>query len=176
MPKPKKNTLPCSLSVKMSYFMRFLIKWRTRSLSHKMMTLVQILSILALASKASEDLEEQLKKIKDYIYRTLNAKIASDVYNRVLILVNEYCANEELFDKESVKISDLLIQDIQLYALVDEMLKEYKYQVQHTILKGIIKRKYDEAYSLNSEDRILLEYQERLLEPSYASFSNKKFK
>ncbi|MFP6190686.1 hypothetical protein ACLGC1_00410 [Helicobacter pylori] len=176
MPKPKKNTLPCSLSIKMSYFMRLLIKWRTRSLSHKMMTLVQILSILALASKASEDLEEQLKKIKDYIYRTLNAKIAPDVYNRVLILVNEYCANEELFDKESVKISDLLIQDIQLYALVDEMLTEDKYQVQHTILKGIIKRKYDEAYSLNSEDRILLEYQERLLEPSYASFSNKKFK
>lgn len=51
MPKPKKNTLPCSLSIKMSYFMRFLIKWRTRSLSHKMMTLIQILSILALASK-----------------------------------------------------------------------------------------------------------------------------
>ncbi len=176
MPKPKKNTLPCSLSVKMSYFMRFLIKWHTRSLSHKMMTLIQILSILALASKASEDLEEQLKKIKDYIYRTLNAKIAPDVYNRVLILVNEYCTNEELFDKESVKISDLLIQDIQLYALVDEMLKEDKYQVQHTILKGIIKRKYDEAYSLNSEDRILLEYQERLLEHSHASFSNKKFK
>ncbi|WQY29769.1 hypothetical protein KVJ90_00580 [Helicobacter pylori] len=176
MPKPKKNTLPCSLSIKMSYFMRLLIKWHTRSLSHKMVTLIQILSVLALASKASEDLEEQLKKIKDYIYRTLNAKIASDVYNRVLILVNEYCTNEELFDKESVKISDLLIQDIQLYALVDEMLKEDKYQVQHTILKGIIKRKYDEAYSLNSEDRILLEYQERLLEPSYASFSNKKFK
>ncbi|AFI05716.1 hypothetical protein [Helicobacter cetorum] len=143
--------------------MRLLIKWRTRSLSHKNMALVQILSILTLASKANEDLEEQLKKVKDYIHRTLNAKIASDIYNRVLVLVSEYCANEELFDKESVKISELLIQDIQLYTLVDEMLKENKYQVQHTILKGVIKRKYDETYSLNSEDKILLEYQERLL-------------
>ncbi|WP_104761284.1 hypothetical protein [Helicobacter cetorum] len=164
MSKTKKNTLPCRLSIKLSWLKRFIIKWRTRSLNSKLTTTIQILSILALASKANEDLEEQLKKIKIYIEKTLNSNIALDVYNRVLVLVSEYCANEEFFDKESAKISEIIVQDIQYYALVEEMLQEDKYQVQRTVLKGMVRREYDKRYILGSEGKILLEYQERLLE------------
>ncbi|AFI03738.1 hypothetical protein [Helicobacter cetorum] len=164
MSKTKKNTLPCRLSTKLSWLKRFIIKWRTRSLNSKLTTTIQILSILALASKANEDLEEQLKKIKIYIEKTLNSNIALDVYNRVLVLVSEYCANEEFFDKESAKISEIIVQDIQYYALVEEMLQEDKYQVQRTVLKGMVRREYDKRYILGSEGKILLEYQERSLE------------
>ncbi|WP_104748681.1 hypothetical protein [Helicobacter cetorum] len=164
MPKTKKNTLPCHLSVKLSWFKCFIIKWRTRSLSNKITTMIQILSILALASKANEDLEKQLKKVKVYIDKNFNSTISTDIYDRVLVLVSEYCSNEELFDKECARISENIVQDIQLYGLVDEMLREDKYQVQCTVLRGMVRREYDKRYVLNSEGKILLEYQERLLE------------
>ncbi|TSA86660.1 hypothetical protein [Helicobacter mehlei] len=144
---------------------KWIIKWQTRSLGKHLHVHILILSVLVFSDRC--DLDKQLDKIKVYLDRALNPRLASMVFERILVNIADYNADEHLYLKDRMRVFELLVQNIQLYGIVLDIWDEEIYQDHRDILKVAVQNAYDKRYSLDSESQRALSYQMRI-------FANKR--
>ncbi|BEG58161.1 Hypothetical protein NHP21005_18490 [Helicobacter sp. NHP21005] len=144
----------------MSKVKKWLIKWKTRSLSKRLNVYILILSVLLFSDRCN--LQAQLEKAKSYLGSILNARLAFWVFERICVNVADYALDEHLYLKDRMRVFELLVQNIQLYHIVLDMWDDEIYQDQRDILKIAVQNAYDKRYNLDAESQRALNYQMRL--------------
>ncbi|WP_104629427.1 hypothetical protein [Helicobacter bizzozeronii] len=144
---------------------KWIIKWQTRSLGKHLHVHILILSVLVFSDRC--DLDKQLEKVKCHLDKALNPRLASMVFERILVNIADYDADEHLYIKDRMRVFELLVQNIQLYGIVLDIWEEDIYQDQRDILKVAVQNAYDKRYSLDAESQRALSYQMRI-------FANKR--
>ncbi|PAF42652.1 hypothetical protein [Helicobacter sp. 11S03491-1] len=142
-----------------TYLQKFLIKWQTRSLGSKVDTLMIMLPVLVYMGRPH--LENQLKQAKIIINKNIKpSNLAAKVFDRVVICVSEYAKDEKLYMQDRDKSFEIIVQDIQYYSIVLDMLKDSSYETQRDIIRSVVQKAYDEEYVISKENKRILEYQE----------------
>lgn len=145
---------------KFTYLQKFLIKWQTRSLGSKIDILMLILPVLVYVGRPH--LDEQLKQAKMIIDKTIKpANLALKVFDRVMICVSEYIKDEKLYMQDRERAFNAVVQDIQFYSIVLDMLKNDGYETQRDIIRSVVQKAYDEEYLISKKNKRILEYQEQ---------------
>lgn len=143
-----------------SWIEKLLIKWQTRSLGQKIHTLMLILSVLVYMGRPNFD--ERFKQSKSIINKMVKlSNLASKVYDRVVILVSEYAKDEKIYMQNRDKAIKAIVEDIQLYGIVLDMLKDKKYDIQREMINARVQKVYDDTYKISNENKRILEYQEQ---------------
>ncbi|WP_205589740.1 hypothetical protein [Helicobacter sp. L8] len=143
---------------------KWLIKWQTRRLGKQLNTQILLFSVLIFSDQS--DLDCQLEKLKTYLAQKLPARIASKVFERVLLHISNYGLDEALYLRDRARVFELLVQNIQLYALVLDMWDEPLYANQRDILKIAVQNAYDKRYQLDTQSQRALAYQMRQHNPT----------
>ncbi|WP_235852556.1 hypothetical protein [Helicobacter vulpis] len=142
---------------------KWLIKWQTRRLGRRLNTRALLFAVLIFSNQS--DLEGQLEKLKTYLIQRLPARIAPKVFERVLLHVSNYGLDEALYLRDRARVFELLVQNIQLYALVLDLWDEPLYANQRDILKIAVQNAYDKRYQLDTQSQRALAYQMRQYNP-----------
>ncbi|PAF48090.1 hypothetical protein BKH46_01910 [Helicobacter sp. 12S02634-8] len=139
---------------------KLLILWQTRSLGSKIDTLMLLFPVLVYLGRP--DLDAQLKRAKALIDKMIKPNnLALKIFSRVMMRVGEYAKDEKTYMQDRDRAFDAVVGDIQLYAIVLDMLGDKGYETQRDILRSVIQKAYDEAYHISKENKRILEYQEQ---------------
>lgn len=145
----------------MGVFERLLIKWQTRSLGvrvERMMTLLPVFVCIG----GNENFEKVVSNTRKVIFRHIKSKrLAMMIFKRVMYKAKQYSENSELLSEKKQKIYEMITQNIQMFSLVLDVLDGIDRELQRSTM--IVKRNYEEEYSLPIETKRLLNYQERRL-------------
>ncbi|WP_095294436.1 hypothetical protein [Helicobacter sp. 13S00482-2] len=146
--------------IKFTYLQKFLIKWQTRSLGSKIDTLMLLLSVLVYMGRPN--IEAQLEQARIIINKMVKpSNLASKVFDRIVIWITEYAKDEKLYMQDRDRAFNAVVQDIQFYSIVLDILKDKSYQTQRDIIRSVIQKAYDEEYTIAPESKRILEYQEQ---------------
>lgn len=149
-----------SEKMKFTYLQRFLIKWQTRSLGSRIDTLMLIVSVLVYMGRPNIEAQlEQARIIINKMIKPLN--LASKVFDRVVIWVDEYAKDEKLYMQHRDRAFNAVVQDIQFYSIVLDILKDKGYETQRDIIRSVIQKAYDEEFTISRDNKRMLEYQEQ---------------
>lgn len=149
-----------SEKMKFTYLQRFLIKWQTRSLGSRIDTLMLIVSVLVYMGRPNIEAQlEQARIIINKMIKPLN--LASKVFDRVVIWVDEYAKDEKLYMQHRDRAFNAVVQDIQFYSIVLDILKDKGYETQKDIIRSVIQKAYDEEFTISRDNKRMLEYQEQ---------------
>ena len=83
--------------------------------------------------------------------------LALKVYDRTILRLLDYKNNENLFIQDRQKMLEIIVQDIQLFSLIERILGD---SAQVEIFAEIIKKQFDESYALDGEGKMILRFQE----------------
>ncbi|WP_095269458.1 hypothetical protein [Helicobacter sp. 13S00477-4] len=143
-----------------SYIEKFLIKWQTRSLGTKIDTTIIILSVLVYIGRP--DLEGQLDRAKGIVKNIIKPQnLALKIFDRIMIRVLEYTKDEKIYMQDRDKALNAIVQDIQFYSIVLDMLDGKGCDTQRDIIRSVVQKTYDEEYCISAENKRILEYQEQ---------------
>lgn len=149
-----------SEKIKFTYLQRFLIKWQTRSLGSKIDTLMLIVSVLVYMGRPN--IEAQLEQARIIINKMVKPpNLASKVFDRIVIWVDEYAKDERLYMQHRDRAFNAVVQDIQFYSIVLDILKDKGYETQRDIIRSVIQKAYDEEFTISRDNKRMLEYQEQ---------------
>lgn len=141
---------------KYSFIDRIFIKLQTRALGSRIERLFTLLP--ALINSNPNDKNKSMQSAKTYLLDNITPKnLALKVYDRVILRLLDYKKDNNLFIQDRQKAFDILIQDIQLYGLVERILGD---EGQIEMFEEIIKKQFDEDYKLDDEGRNILRFQE----------------
>lgn len=141
---------------KYSFIDRIFIKLQTRALGGRIERLFILLP--ALINSNPHDKSKSMEASKSYLLETITPKnLALKVYDRVILRLFDYKRDNNLFIQDRQRAFDILVQDIQLYALVERILGD---GAQLEMFEEIIKNQFDEDYKLDDEGRNILRFQE----------------
>lgn len=145
----------------MGVFERLLTKWQTRSLGarvERMMTLLPVFVCIG----GDENFEKVVSNTRKVIFKHIKSKrLAMMIFKRVMYKAKQYSENPELLSEKKQKIYEMITQNIQMFSLVLDVLDGIDRELQRSTM--IVKRNYEEEYSLPIETKRLLNYQERRL-------------
>ncbi|MGX3011664.1 hypothetical protein ACWIUD_08935 [Helicobacter sp. 23-1044] len=142
---------------KYSFIDRIFIRLQTRALGSKIERLFTLLP--ALINSNPNDKNKAIERTKAYLIETIAPKnLALKVYDRVILRLLDYKADNNLFIQDRQRAFDILTQDIQLYGLVERILGDAS---KREMFEEIIKKQFDAQYEIDSEGRNILQFQER---------------
>lgn len=102
---------------------------------------------------------EQARIIINKMIKPLN--LASKVFDRIVIWVDEYAKDERLYMQHRDRAFNAVVQDIQFYSIVLDILKDKGYETQRDIIRSVIQKAYDEEFTISRDNKRMLEYQEQ---------------
>lgn len=140
---------------------RFIIKWETRSLGADIDRLIAILPCVIYADKARIDIllartQEGLKK-----YLKQNTYMLSRILDRIIIRLLKYKNDEKYYIQDRSKAFDIVLQNIQLYSVVIDILDDPMFAHLLQAFDERIKEGYDKEYTLNADGKRVLSFQEK---------------
>ncbi|WP_395001965.1 hypothetical protein [uncultured Helicobacter sp.] len=140
---------------------RFAIKWETRSLGADIDRLIAILPCVIYADKAKVDIlllrtHDALKK-----YLKQNAYALPRILDRIVMRVLRYKNDEKHYLQDRGKIFEILLQNIQLYSVVVDILDDPMFAHLLEVFSERLKEGYDREYTLNTEGQRMLSFQEK---------------
>lgn len=141
---------------KYSFIDRIFIKLQTRALGYKIERLWTLLP--ALINSNIDNKSKAIESTKDYLFESISPKnLALKVYDRVILRLLDYKKDNNLFIQDRQKALDIITQDIQLCVVVRKILLD---ENQIDMFEEIIKKQFDDNYSLDNEDKNILRFQE----------------
>lgn len=141
---------------KYSFVDRIFIRLQTRALGAKIERFWTILP--ALINASVNDKSGAMERAKAYLLENISPKnLALKVYDRTILRLLDYKNNENLFIQDRQKMLEIIVQDIQLFSLVERILGD---SAQVEIFAEIIKKQFDESYALDGEGKMVLRFQE----------------
>ncbi|RAX54651.1 hypothetical protein CCY99_02490 [Helicobacter sp. 16-1353] len=144
---------------KYSFIDRIFIKLQTRALGAKFERLFILLPILIYMNTINQ--QKVLDNTKAFLLKNIEPKnLALKVYDRVMLKLFSYKDDNSLYIQDRKKAFDILRQNIQLYNVVDEILGD-EFIEQKKMIEDIVRKQYDEAYSINEHNSKLLRFQEQ---------------
>lgn len=141
---------------KYSFVDRIFIRLQTRALGAKIERFWTILP--ALINASANDKVGAMERAKAYLLENISPKnLALKVYDRTILRLLDYKNNENLFIQDRQKMLEIIVQDIQLFSLIERILGD---SAQVEIFAEIIKKQFDESYALDGEGKMVLRFQE----------------
>lgn len=141
---------------KYSFVDRIFIRLQTRALGAKIERFWTILP--ALINASVNDKSGAMERAKAYLLENISPKnLALKVYDRTILRLLDYTNNENLFIQDRQKMLEIIVQDIQLFSLIERILGD---SAQVEIFAEIIKKQFDESYALDGEGKMVLRFQE----------------
>lgn len=141
---------------KYSFVDRIFIRLQTRALGAKIERFWTILP--ALINASVNDKSGAMERAKAYLLENISPKnLALKVYDRTILRLLDYKNNENLFIQDRQKMLEIIVQDIQLFSLIERILGD---SAQVEIFAEIIKKQFDESYALDGEGKMVLRFQE----------------
>lgn len=141
---------------KYSFVDRIFIRLQTRALGAKIERFWTILP--ALINASVDDKVGAMERAKAYLLENISPKnLALKVYDRTILRLLDYKNNENLFIQDRQKMLEIIVQDIQLFSLIERILGD---SAQVEIFAEIIKKQFDESYALDGEGKMILRFQE----------------
>lgn len=141
---------------KYSFVDRIFIRLQTRALGAKIERFWTILP--ALINASANDKIGAMERAKAYLLENISPKnLALKVYDRTILRLLDYKNNENLFIQDRQKMLEIIVQDIQLFSLIERILGD---SAQVEIFAEIIKKQFDESYALDGEGKMVLRFQE----------------
>lgn len=141
---------------KYSFVDRIFIRLQTRALVAKIERFWTILP--ALINASVNDKSGAMERAKAYLLENISPKnLALKVYDRTILRLLDYKNNENLFIQDRQKMLEIIVQDIQLFSLIERILGD---SAQVEIFAEIIKKQFDESYALDGEGKMVLRFQE----------------
>lgn len=135
---------------------RIFIRLQTRALGSKIERLWTLLP--ALINSNANDKSTAMDNAKIYLFESISPKnLAMKVYDRVILRLLEYKKDNNLFIQDRQKALDIITQDIQLCGVVRKILLD---ESQVAMFEEIIKKQFDESYSLDNDGKNILRFQE----------------
>ncbi|RDU69723.1 hypothetical protein [Helicobacter brantae] len=135
------------------------IKWQTRSLgtkADKMMALLPVCVCIA----GEDKLEVSTKNIYRIIARHIrNKPLPKIVFRRIMFKARKYFLNQELFEENKHKVLEMVVQNIQMFSLILDAFEGIPQKLDE--ITEIIKEGYETSFTLPTETKRLLDYQER---------------
>lgn len=144
---------------KYSFIDRIFIKLQTRALGAKFERLFIVLPVLIYMNTTNQ--QKVLENTKKYLLENVEPKnLALKVYDRVMLKLFSYKKDNTLYIQDRTKAFIIFKQNIQLFGIIDEILDK-DCQEQKQMLEDIIKKQYDEAYTIKDHASRLLKFQEQ---------------
>lgn len=144
---------------KYSFIDRIFIKLQTRALGAKFERLFIVLPVLIYMNTTNQ--QKVLENTKKYLLENVEPKnLALKVYDRVMLKLFSYKKDNTLYIQDRTKAFIIFKQNIQLFGIIDEILDK-DCQEQKQMLEDIIKKQYDEAYTIKDHAFHLLKFQEQ---------------
>lgn len=141
---------------KYSFIDRIFIRLQTRALGGKIERLWTLLP--ALINSNANDKSTAMDNAKSYLFESISPKnLAMKVYDRVILRLLEYKKDNNLFIQDRQKALEIITQDIQLCGVVRKILLD---ESQIAMFEEIIKKQFDESYSLDNDGKNILRFQE----------------
>lgn len=141
---------------KYSFIDRIFIKLQTRALGSKIERLWTLLP--AFINSNANDKNKAIENAKNYLFENISPRnLAIKVYDRVILRLLDYKKDNNLFIQDRQKALEIITQDIQLCGLVRNILLD---ENQISMFEEIIKKQFDENYSLDNEGKNILRFQE----------------
>lgn len=149
-----------STTHKLGFIDKFFIKWETRSLGVNVDRLIVILPCVIYMDKARID--ELLERAKIALQKFLtNPYAVPKVLNRISLRLSEYQEDENLYLQDRTRLFDVLLQNIQLYSVIIDIFNSPSERHLLDSLEVILSERFDKQYTLNTEGKRLLSFQEK---------------
>lgn len=145
-------------SYRYGIFERLWLKLEARSFEDGVERLVLILPTLLFMQR--DRLETLLDELPKILQNYLKPHLITRVFSHIVLRLQEFNKNEQLFILERSKAFECLVQHIQLYALVLDIF-ESNDQENLEVIEDIVRKKFDKDYMLNAANLRLLAYQEK---------------
>lgn len=153
---------------------RMWLWFEMRSLNNDTKQIITLISVILFMEK--DRLESLLDALPDILRPYLKAHLMQRVFNRIILKLQKYKKNQEIFMQDRDRIFDYLVSNIQLYALVLDIFAGKEKSPNLNIIEQIVRKKFDKNYQLNRANLRLLSYQEkyyRVEEPKNPPAKNK---
>lgn len=151
-----------------SKIQQFIIRWKSRSLGPDIDAIITVLSVFIYMGKSEkndkdnkDNMDKQLSIAKHILYDRLKlGGIAGFVLERVIVEVGEFIRDETSYIRARERAFVEIVQNIQLYSFVLDMLGDEEHSTKLEMVHSIIQKSYDETYSLKKESKRILQAQE----------------
>ena len=154
-------------SYKYSFLERLWLKLEAHSADKNTENIVMILPVLLFMLK--KELETRLDTLPQILEHYLKPHLIQRVFSHIVIKLQKYTQDEELFMQERQEAFECLSQNIQLYTLVIDMFDNQEDNHNFELIKQVVRKKFDEDYELNQENLRLLAYQEKYSQENTSS-------
>lgn len=151
-------------SYKYSFLERLWLKLEAHSADKNTEHITMILPVLLFMQK--KELEIRLDTLPQILESYLKPHLIQRVFSHIVIKLQEYTQDEEVFMQERQEAFECLCQNIQLYTLVIDMFNNQEDNHSFELIKQVVRKKFDEDYELNQESLRLLAYQEKYSQES----------
>ncbi|TLD97583.1 hypothetical protein LS71_002215 [Helicobacter jaachi] len=138
-------------------FERLWLKFELRSVDKYTESIMNILPVLLFMQK--EQLPKWLDKLPSILSQYIKPHLVARVFSAIVLKLQEYTKNEQLFIQNRHKALECIAQNIQLYGLVLDMLSQDSHSL--NIIEQVVRKKFDKDYELSKENLRLLAYQEK---------------
>jgi hypothetical protein len=133
-----------------NFLQRLLLHWETRHLDEKIERIITIFAATIYFDRViySEEIEIVKEKLNTLIPNPAKADV---IYERVRLKTEEYIEHPELFEEDLKLAVKYLIDDIQLYSIVKDILDADRSNNpdEEEQLEKLIKEEYDRQYHYN---------------------------
>lgn len=146
-------------SYQYSFLERLWLKLEARSADKNTERIVMLLPVLLFMQK--EQLETLLDELPKFLSSYLKPHLVQRVFAHIVLKLKEYTKNEQLFLQEKQKAFECLAENIQLYAIVLDVVDSTKNPDSLEFIEQIVRKKFDEDYQLDKKNLRFLKYQEK---------------
>ncbi|MFW6307895.1 MAG: hypothetical protein ACOC08_04565 [Campylobacterales bacterium] len=136
-----------------NFLQKLLLYWETRHLDDRIERIITIFAATIYFDKAIYS--EEIEMVKEKLNRLIpNPAKADVIYERVRLKTEEYIEHPEVFDEDLKLAVRYIIDDIQLYSLVKDILEADKTNNpnEEQQLENLIKEEYDRQYHYNKDE------------------------
>lgn len=142
-----------------SIIKRMWLWFEMRSLNNDTKQIITLISVILFMEK--DRLESLLDTLPDILRPYLKPHLVQRVCNRIILKLQKYKKNQQIFMQDRDRIFDYLASNIQLYGLVLDIFAGKENAPNLNIIEQIVRKKFDKNYQLNRTNLRLLSYQEK---------------
>ena len=146
-------------SYQYNLFDRLWLKLEARSADSNTERIAMLMPVVLYMEK--DRLESLLDALPKILQNYLKPHLVQRISSQIILKLQEYKKNEQIFMQERNKALDSLAQNIQLYGLVLDVFEGEEDSPNLAIIEQIVRKKFDKDYQLNRTNLRLLTYQER---------------
>lgn len=161
-------------SYRYGIFEKWWLRLESRSMDSKSEQILQIIPVVLFMQK--DKLATLLDSLQDILKPYLKAHLIQRIFDYTILKLKAFSKNEYLFMNERDKAFDVLVQDIQLYALVVDLCSvgESKNEAVLESIESVVRKKFDKEHTLNKKSKRLLFFQEKYKDNANGTKPKKK--